>query len=120
MSADVSRDVETFLGRLLVLMTYLSVVLLAIGVGLMFIAGISPLDGAPPFDAGSIPGDVIALRPTGFLWLGILAVLVTPIARVIVAGISFARARQWVMVLVAAGILVVIAASVASAALTEV
>ena len=105
---------------MLVLLTYVSVVLLAIGVVLMLVQGISPLDAAPPFEPGTIVADVVALRPTGFLWLGLLAVLATPIARVVIAGIGFALQRRYSMVAVAVGILIVIAVSLASAALTEV
>ena len=65
--------------------------------------GIPPLSGGPSTDLASIPGDVVALRPAGFLWLGLLAVLATPIARVIAAGVGFALAgdRQMVVVAVA-------------------
>jgi len=120
MTANTNRDLEPVLGRLLVLLTYVSVGLLTIGVVMMLAQGISPLATAPPFDPGTIVPDILALRPTGFLWLGLLAVLATPIARVVIAGVGFARDRQWAMVLVAIGTLIVIAAGVASAVLTEV
>ncbi len=114
------RDIDRIIGRLLVWLTYVAVTLLIIGVVLMIRDGISPLDASPTFDPGTIAADVTALRPVGFLWLGLLAVLVAPIARVVVAGVGFALDRQWVMVLVAMGILAVIAVGVISAALTEV
>jgi uncharacterized membrane protein len=114
------RDFDRVIGRILIWLTYVAVALLAVGVALMLAAGISPLDGAPPFDLAAIPADVAALRPVGFLWLGLLAILITPIARVIVAGIGYALDREWVMVLVAIAILAVIAVGVLSATLTEV
>jgi uncharacterized membrane protein len=101
-------------------LTYVAVALLIVGVLLMFVDGISPLDPSPTFDPTTILADITALRPVGFLWLGLLAVLVAPIARVVVAGVGFALERQWVMVLVALGILAVIAVGVVTAALTEV
>ena len=119
-SAPSGRDFERIIGRLLILLTYVSVALLVVGVLLMLRDGISPLDGAPPFDPATIPADIVALKPTGFLWLGLLAVIVTPILRVIVAGVGYALDREWRMVLVAIAILAVIAVGVISAALTEV
>jgi uncharacterized membrane protein len=120
MTSSPRRDIERVTGRLLVWLTYLSVILLVIGVVLMLVDGVSPLDAAPTFDPAAIPADVAGLRATGFLWLGLFAVLITPIVRVIVAGIGFALDREWVMALVAMGILVVIAVGVAGAILTEV
>lgn len=114
------RDLDRVIGRMLVWFTYVSVVLLVIGVSLMLAAGISPLDSGPTFDPATIPADILALRPAGFLWLGLLAVLVTPIVRVAVAGVGYALDREWRMVLVAVAILTVIAIGVISAALTEV
>ena len=115
-----ARDLDRIIGRLLVWLTYVAVALLIVGVVLMFVDGISPLDPSPAFDPTTIVADITALRPVGFLWLGLLAVLIAPIARVIVAGVGFALERQWVMVLVALGILAVIAVGVVTAALTEV
>jgi uncharacterized membrane protein len=114
------RDLDRVIGRLLIGFTYLSVALLVIGVVLMLAAGISPLEQSPTFDPATIPADIAAFRPAGFLWLGLLAILVTPIARVAVAGVGYALDREWRMVLVAIAILAVIAIGVISAALTEV
>jgi uncharacterized membrane protein len=119
MTASPRPDIERLIGRILVALTYVSVALLVVGVALMLADGISPLDAAPAFDPSTIVSDIVALRPAGFLWLGLLTVLAMPIVRVVVAGLGFARDRQWVMVLVAIGILVVIAVGVTSALLTE-
>ena len=57
--------------------------------------GISPLAGGPPLDPGpprrrtSRP-----LAPAAFLWLGILAVIATPLSRVVAAAVGFARLRR--------------------------
>ena len=120
MTGSPRHDIERVTGRLLVWLTYVSVILLVIGVILMLAQGISPLDVPPSFDPAAIAADVGAMRATAFLWLGLLAVLVTPILRVVVAGIGFALDREWVMALVAVGILVVIAVGVTGAFLTEV
>ena len=59
------------IGRLLILLTYVSVGLLVIGVVALIVAGISPLDGGPPLDPATIVADVLAVAPAGLLWLGI-------------------------------------------------
>ena len=103
---------ERSISRLLAGGTYLAIVLLAIGFGLMLVNGISPLDQAPPFDIRQIPADILALRPTGFLWLGLIVVVATPSSRVIAALVGYARSGDRRMVIVASAILVVIGISV--------
>jgi uncharacterized membrane protein len=109
------RELDRFIGRLLIAVTYVAVGLLSVGVVLMLAAGISPLAGGPPLDPGSILADLGSLAPEAFLWLGILAVIVTPISRVIVAAIGFARLGDRWMVAISLGILAVIALTIASA-----
>lgn len=109
MRTEAVRAFERRIGRLLIAVTYLAVALLLIGVGLMALHGISPLDGGPAFDAGALVADIVALEPAGFLWLGLLAVIATPLSRVIAAAVGFARAGDRIMVAVALAILVVIA-----------
>jgi uncharacterized membrane protein len=99
---------ERTIGRLLIAMTYASVAILLVGVGLMALNGISPLAEGPAFDVPAIPAELLALSPTGFLWLGLMVVIATPIVRVIGAAIAFGQTAQWIMVWIALGILVVI------------
>jgi uncharacterized membrane protein len=106
------RDLDRSIARLLTGGTYLSIGLMAIGVVLMLAGGISPLAVPPPFDPGSIPADIMALRPAGFLWLGLLVILATPLARVAASGIGFAAAGERRMALISVAILVVIAVGV--------
>lgn len=106
---------ERTIGRLLIGMTYVAVALLVVGVVLMGAAGISPLAGGPPFDPAAISAELLAGTPAGFLWLGLLAVIATPIVRVIGAAIAYGSTAQWTMVGVSAAILVVIALGVALA-----
>jgi hypothetical protein len=106
---------EPTLGRLLIALTYVAVALLAIGVVLMGVHGISPLSGGPRFDAARLPADLAAAAPGGFLWLGLLAIIAAPISRVGAAAIGYGRAGDRAMVGIAVAILVVIAASIASA-----
>jgi uncharacterized membrane protein len=114
------RDVAGFaaerqIGRLLILLTYLSVVLLVLGILLMLGAGISPLDGGPPLDLATLLSEATALAPGGLIWLGLLAVIVTPISRVIAAAVAYGRAGDWSMVWIAIGIIAIIAVAIAAA-----
>ena len=109
------REFDRFIGRLLIGVTYVAVVLLSIGVVLLFADGISPMSGGPPLDLQDLAADLLALAPAAFLWLGILAVIATPLSRVIAAAIGFARLGDRGMVAVSLGILVVIALGVVTA-----
>jgi uncharacterized membrane protein len=106
---------ERQIGRLLVTLTYLSVVLLLVGVGLMLGAGISPTAGGPDLDLATLGSQLVALDPDGFLWLGLLAVIAAPISRVVLAGYAYGRAGDWPMVAIAAAILAVIVVGVVTA-----
>ena len=106
---------ERQIGRLLILLTYLSVVLLVLGVVLLRAAGISPTDGGPRLDPATLLPEVAALGPAGLLWLGLLAVIVTPISRVVAAAVAYGRAGDWPMVGIALGILAIIAVGIATA-----
>lgn len=114
-AAEPGDDLERSIARLLTYGTYASVVLLAIGAILMFAARIDPLAGGPAFDPTLIVDDISHVRPTGFIWLGLIAVVGTPAARVIASLIGYVRRGERPMVLVAVLILVVIALSVALA-----
>ena len=109
------RDFDRFIGRLLIQVTYLAVGLLSAGVVLLLAAGISPLAGGPGLDPGRLLADLGGAAPAALLWLGILAVIATPLSRVIAAAIGFARQGDRWMVGVALGILTVIVLGVASA-----
>jgi uncharacterized membrane protein len=105
-------DLDRVVGRLLTIGTYLSVLLLAIGCVLLFAYRILPLAGGPPLEPGVIVDDIVHLRPAGFMWLGLLALLATPIARVGVALFGYAARGEQTMTVVSVLILVVIATSV--------
>jgi uncharacterized membrane protein len=90
-----------------------------VGVVGLLAAGRSPLEGGPPLDLGHIADDIAGLRPAGFLWLGLLAAIATPVARVAVALAGFARIGERGMAVVALLILGVIALSVGLAIGTE-
>jgi uncharacterized membrane protein len=115
-----SLQAERLIGRLLTVITYVSVGLLVVGVLLLIAAGTSPTSGGPGLDPGRLVPDVLALRPAGFLWLGLIVVIAAPISRVTVALGAYARSRDWLMVGVSAAILAVIAVAIGSAVVTTV
>ena len=106
------------IGRLLIVVTYIAGLLLLVGVLLMLASGISPLSGGPPLDVSTLASDLASLQPAGFLWLGLIAVIATPITRVVAAAVAFGRAGEPRMVLVAVAILTVIAISIGTAVVT--
>jgi uncharacterized membrane protein len=108
-------DFDRTIGRLLIVLTYIGTALLVVGVLLMVANGIAPSSGGPSLDLASLVGDLVALRPAGFLWLGLLAVLATPITRVVAAAVAFWLAGDRRMVAVAVAILVVIGVAIGSA-----
>jgi uncharacterized membrane protein len=114
-----AAGLEHAIARLLSVGTYVSIGLLAVGVALMAINGIAPLSGGPAFDLTRLVPDLAAFRPAGFIWLGLLAVIATPTARVAASLIGYARRGERAMVLVAALILLVITASVGLAQALE-
>jgi len=114
-SGDRAVAAEHAIGRLLIAMTYVAVGLLVVGVVLMIADGISPLSVGPGLDLGSLGGQLLALDPAAFLWLGLLVVVATPIGRVVVAGVAYARQADWLMVAISLGILAIIAIGVAGA-----
>lgn len=116
-SADLR--LERSIGRLLSAGSYAAIVLLTIGFALMLIQGIDPLAGGPAFDVRALVGDLLALRPTGFLWLGLIVVLATPASRVVASLIGYRRQGEWRMALVAILILLVILLSVLVATALE-
>ena len=117
-----SREAARFerrLGRLLIVVTWVAVVLLAIGTALLLLAGISPLAGGPPFDPAQLVADLLALEPAGFLWLGILVVIATPLSRVAGAAVGFTKRGEPLMAVISLAILGLIAISILAAQVTR-
>jgi uncharacterized membrane protein len=106
---------ERLSGRLLIGLTYVSVGLLVIGVVLMVADGISPLASTPTFEPGTLVASLVGLDPEAFLWLGLVAVIATPLGRVMVAGVAYAADAEWLMVVISIAILLVIAFGVGTA-----
>jgi uncharacterized membrane protein len=112
-AASRAARVEGSIARVLRAGTLLSVGLLAIGVALMSLTDRSPLDATwPALDLGRIPGDLLALRPEGFLWLGLLATLSTPLLRVAASVVGFLGAGERRMAGLGTAVLIIIALAV--------
>lgn len=110
--AAAARAAEVRIGRFLIALTYVAVILLVVGVGVLLATGTSPLSGGPDLNPSVLLDHLRMLDAAGFLWLGLLAVIATPLGRVVLAGLAFARQRDWQMVCVAAAILAIVAVGV--------
>lgn len=114
---DAALAIESTIARLLVVGTYVAIALVLVGVAGMLLTGVDPLaHGMPPgFDLARIPADILALRPEGFLWAGLVTVMALPLGRVTVAGIGFLQAGDRRLALVSLGVLLVVLGSVLAA-----
>ena len=114
----VPAGLESALARVLQVGTFVSIGFVAIGSILLVAGGGSPLDPGPPLDPTRLFADVVAARPAGFLWLGILGLVATPAMRVAGALVGFARGGERAMALIALLILVVVGLGVVAGLVT--
>lgn len=116
-ASDAAFAIEATIARILVAGTYTAIGLVLVGVLGMLVTGVDPLahGAVPPFDLASIPSEVLALQPVGFLWLGLVLVLALPIGRVIVAGVGFLAARDMRLALISLAVLLVVTGSILAA-----
>jgi uncharacterized membrane protein len=121
LAAPAAADrIELAIARTLSAGAVLAVGLLLVGIVLMLGEGISP-DAAtyPVFDPSAVVADLLALRPAGFLWAGILVVIATPILRVVGELVGYGLRKDRAMTMVAAATLLVIVVSVVTALAAE-
>ena len=91
--AGQTRDLNDVVHRILIIGLLLSTVLLLIGLLLDLLTGQAlPAATLPPADAFQ---RVLELRPSGFLSLGLLVLLFTPVVRVIGSIVVFLWERDW-------------------------
>jgi uncharacterized membrane protein len=115
-SAEQAPDpVERLVARLLSIGTIVAIGLLVVGSTLLALRGGSALDTGPSLDVTTIPADLVAGRPEGYLWLGLIAAIATPCARVAASLAGYVRRRERSMAVISVMILVVIALTVALA-----
>jgi uncharacterized membrane protein len=114
---DGAARLEARIGRLMVWAVYTAMALIAIGIGLAIAAGIDPLAYglAPALDPAGIVSAMVALRPEGFLWAGIVLIIAIPIGRVVVAGIGFLATGERRFALISLLVLLVVLLSIATA-----
>lgn len=87
------RDLNEVVHSVLILGLAISTVLMLAGVGLALFEQ-RDLPTAVP-DIGDVVGRVLALRPSGFLALGLLILIATPILRVVGSIGAFVYERDW-------------------------
>jgi len=104
-----TRDLNDAVHRILVIGLVISTGLLLIGILLDLVLGRSlPTATLAP---GQVAGALLSLRPSGFLSLGLLVLLVTPIVRVIGSVIVFIWERDWRFALVTSLVLAIMIVS---------
>jgi uncharacterized membrane protein len=119
-ASDPADRIELAIAGILGVTTVVAMTLLLAGVALMIASGVGFESATfPVFDPARVVGDMLGLRPEGFLWAGIVVVVLTPVLRVVGELVGFALRRDRTMALVAAAILVVVAVSVITALVLE-
>ncbi len=112
-AAAASEAMDRRVARVLGVGVSASVLLLAIGAVLLIASGRSPLDEAwPAFDPSRLLSDLRALRPEGFLWLGLITILATPSLRVATAIAGFLTTGERRMAGLGAAVLAIVALAV--------
>ncbi len=92
-AAKEQRDLNEIVHQMLVIGLILSTTLMLVGLGLDLILGREVPTAVPDF--GDIFNRVVALRPSGFLALGLLVLIATPILRVVGSIFAFLYERDW-------------------------
>jgi uncharacterized membrane protein len=104
------RDINEVVHSMLIVGLVVSTFLMVIGI-ILEIAHHQDLPSAEP-DVGDILTRVLALRPSGFLGLGLLVLLATPMLRVAGSIIAFAIERDWRFAGITFLVLMVVIASI--------
>ena len=86
-------SLERRIGLTLAVVTTASMGLVSLAVAMMALKGVDPLARPyPAFDPASLGSDVLSGRAEGLLWLGLIAVILTPAVRVGASLAGFAAA----------------------------
>ena len=113
---DTTDRIETLAARVLTWGTRIALGFVLVGVVGMLLAGVDPIHAAQPgYSVTAIPGQLLALRPVGFLWAGLTLAVALPLGRVVVSGARFLGAGDRRLALVSVLVLLVIGASVVAA-----
>jgi uncharacterized membrane protein len=96
------------------------VITVALGSVLVVASGRTPVvERGPALDLATIPTGLVALRPDGWLWLGVLLTVTLPILRVLLALVGFVRNGELRLAAVSVATLSVLAVSVLIAWVTR-
>jgi uncharacterized membrane protein len=97
----------------------LTIALLLFGLSLAVVRGTAfDLLSGTPIDLSTLAARLADLDPTGFVLLGFLTLIATPIGRVVASLVGFANARDGAFVVLTASVLGILALSVAVGAVT--
>jgi len=108
-TAKKERDLNGVVHQVLILGLAVSTILMLTGLGLDVVRHREMATAVPDF--GELFGRVKALRPSGFLALGLLVLIATPILRVIGSIFAFVYERDWRFAAVTFIVLVVVSVS---------
>jgi uncharacterized membrane protein len=108
---DVDPGAERAIGRMLAGGTLVVVGLVGVGSFVLLATGRGPSSAAPGpgLDLGRLPGDLLAVRPEGLLWLGLCLTIALPTVRVVAALVAFRRAGDTRYERIATGVLLTMA-----------
>jgi len=104
-----THDLDAVVHRLLVVGLAISTVLMLIGLALDLLLRREIPTVVP--DLGEVWTRVLAIRPSGFLALGLLVLIATPIVRVVGSIIIFAYERDWRFALITLVVLAIVTLS---------
>lgn len=92
-AAKAQRDLNEIVHQMLIIGLVISTALMLTGLAFDLVLGREVPTAVPDF--GDVFNRVIALRPSGFLALGLLVLIATPILRVIGSILAFLYERDW-------------------------
>jgi uncharacterized membrane protein len=99
---------------ILIVGVVVSATLIAIGLAGSFLvgwegslAGAAPVD-RPTSDFGVLPRGLTTLRPAALVQVGLLVLLLTPVARVVASVVEFLLERDWLYVAITGAVLAVL------------
>jgi len=104
-----TRDLDAVVHRLLVVGLVISTALMLIGLALDLLLRREIPTVVP--DLGEVWTRVLAIRPSGFLALGLLVLIATPIVRVVGSIMIFAYERDWRFALITLVVLAIVTLS---------
>jgi uncharacterized membrane protein len=108
-AAHAAHELDRVVHGILAVGLGVSAALMVAGVLLGVVLGRAMPESMPAI--GEIPARIAALRPSGFLALGLLVLITTPVLRVVGSVLAFAHERDWRYAGVTALVLLVLTAS---------